>query len=108
MYKNYLGGVVQGLVFEESLYKTDPLKAFLTKNLNKKQQRKLSIGATNANTGEFTRFNESLSKADLVSALMASSAVPGLFPYQIFQGNTYLDGGVVRKTQRNIPSIALT
>lgn len=37
VYKNYLGGVVQGLVFEESLFKTDPLRAFLTKNITKKQ-----------------------------------------------------------------------
>lgn len=84
VYKNYLGGIVQGLVSESSLYKTDPLKAFLTKQLNRKQERLLSIGATNANTGAFTRFNETLSNADLVQALMASSAVPALFPYQSF------------------------
>lgn len=29
---------------------------------------------------------------------MCSSAVPGIFPYQIFKGNTYFDGGVVRTT----------
>lgn len=29
---------------------------------------------------------------------MCSSAVPGFFPYQIFKGNTYFDGGVVRTT----------
>jgi len=36
---------------------------------------------TNANTGEFERFDEKLSVADTISALMASSAVPALFPY---------------------------
>lgn len=27
---------------------------------------------------------------------MASSAVPALFPYVNFQGNTYMDGGIIR------------
>jgi len=31
IYSNYLGGIVQGLVFEESLFKTEPLRAFLNK-----------------------------------------------------------------------------
>lgn len=31
VYSNYLGGIVQGLVFEESLFKTDPLRALLKK-----------------------------------------------------------------------------
>ena len=81
IYTNYLGGIVQGLVFEESLFKTDPLRAFLNKQLTKNQQRKLTVGVTNANTGEFERFDEKLSVADTISALMASSAVPALFPY---------------------------
>ena len=71
-------------------------KALFSKNLSKKQQRKLSIGVTNANTGEFERYDEKLSVSDIVSALMASSAIPALFPYQIFRGNTYFDGGVIR------------
>ena len=35
VYKNWLGGIVQGIVFEESLYKTDPLRAFLTSKITK-------------------------------------------------------------------------
>ncbi|KAL4506702.1 hypothetical protein ABPG72_000273 [Tetrahymena utriculariae] len=98
VYSNYLGGIVQGFLFEESLFKTDPLRAFLKKNVTRKQTRKLVIGVTNANTGEFERYNESLSNADLIEAVMCSSAVPAFFPYQIFKGNTYFDGGVIRTT----------
>lgn len=29
---------------------------------------------------------------------MCSSAVPAFFPYQVFRGNTYFDGGVLQST----------
>jgi len=35
-----------------------------------------------------------LSQGDLVTAVLASAAVPLLFPYITFQGYNYFDGGV--------------
>lgn len=46
--------------------------------------------ATDALTGE----PELLSEGDLVTALLASSAVPGVFPSVDIDGRRYLDGGV--------------
>jgi len=57
-------------------------------------QRKISIGTTDANTGNLIRYNESLSLSDLVEAVMSSAAVPCVFPYQEFNGYTFFDGGV--------------
>lgn len=28
--------------------------------------------------------------------LMSSSAIPGLFPYQLFRNSTYVDGGMLK------------
>jgi Patatin-like phospholipase len=93
IYTNWPGGLAQGLLFEAGLYTTEPLRNFLTKKLDKGINRKITIGATNLDTGVFNNFDESVGNANLVEAIMSSAAPPFIFPYQLFEGQTYADGG---------------
>lgn len=55
--------------------------------------RPLLVTAVDAATGEFTPFSSS-SGADLVDAVGASCAVPGVWPPVTIGGRRYIDGGV--------------
>jgi NTE family protein len=54
---------------------------------------KLLITAVDADTGEFTTFNAS-SGVDLVDAVGASCAVPGVWPPVVINGRRWIDGGM--------------
>jgi hypothetical protein len=95
VYQDWPGGIIDGVLFQPSIYDTSPLLTFLQEKFNKPIQRKISLGSCNANNGSFVRFDESLSHDDLITAVRASSAMPILFPYIEFQGETYIDGGSV-------------
>ena len=92
-YSNYLGGIAQGFVFESSLYKTQPLRDFFNqKFLKGTHYRSILIGATDVNSAEYVRFDETYKGADFVNAMMASTAISMLFPYQQFEGRTLFSG----------------
>jgi len=96
IYQEYWGGVVYAALFKPSLFDTSPGRTLLNQYVTGAPVRQVSIGTVNANTGQFERFNESLGKDDFISAALCSSAMPAIFPYQQFQGNTYIDGGCTR------------
>ena len=82
-----------------SLLNTDPLFNWLNKTINSmpnEPQIHTLIGATNLQTGNLDIFsfkeNENLEKVNL---LMASSALPILFPPVKYKGNLYTDGGLL-------------
>jgi NTE family protein len=56
-------------------------------------ERRLLITAVDVDSGEFRVFDRD-SGADLVSAVAASCAVPGIFPPVIINGRRYMDGGM--------------
>jgi len=71
---------------------------FLTAELTKVKDNiriETLIGATNINTGYLDYFNyETYTDiTDLVDILMSTSAIPGLFPANRYNGNIYVDGG---------------
>jgi len=41
----------------------------------------VTVGACNANTGAFEVFDNTLSRTDFIDAVIASSAMPAIFPY---------------------------
>ncbi len=55
--------------------------------------RRLVITAVDAGTGEFTRFTRT-SGVELVAAVGASCAVPGVYPPVTINGRRYVDGGM--------------
>lgn len=81
IYANWPGGLLQGLLFEPGLYDTSPLREYLSTHITQPLVRGVSLGTTDANTGDLIRYNETLSASDLVEACLCSSAVPCVFPY---------------------------
>eukprot|EP00010_Vexillifera_abyssalis_P003676 CAMPEP_0201552708 /NCGR_PEP_ID=MMETSP0173_2-20130828/16965_1 /ASSEMBLY_ACC=CAM_ASM_000268 /TAXON_ID=218659 /ORGANISM="Vexillifera sp., Strain DIVA3 564/2" /LENGTH=312 /DNA_ID=CAMNT_0047963231 /DNA_START=46 /DNA_END=984 /DNA_ORIENTATION=+ len=92
-------GLAQGLLHEKGLVNTSPLRKTLENVYDMKgpiKNRKFAIGATSMTTGNLHIWNETISGQLLVNASMASSAIPGVFPYQTFGGDSYQDGGVIQ------------
>jgi len=95
IYQSWDGGMVQGILFESSVFDESPVKPFLEKYITKPPQRPIRISATDANTGSYITFNESLSTEDLRTVMRSSSAVPVIFPYVNYLNYTFMDGGVI-------------
>jgi NTE family protein len=62
---------------------------------------KLLITAVDADTGEFTSFDAS-SGVDLVDAVGASCAVPGVWPPVVINGRRWIDGGMRSVTNADL------
>ena len=75
---------------------TAPLRALLTRNLNLEALRRspieIIISAVNMTTGRLHLYDQDVIEVD---HLMASSAMPILFPWQPIHGELYWDGGVM-------------
>ncbi len=80
----------------KSLLDTAPLRAMLTRHLNLEALRQspveIIISAVHLATGRLHLYNQDVIEID---HLMASSAMPILFPWQPIQGELYWDGGVM-------------
>ncbi|WP_239774850.1 patatin-like phospholipase family protein [Mammaliicoccus sp. N-M50] len=61
----------------------------------------LEITAINAETGELTVFNKKTG-ISLTEAVMASGAVPGIWPHVDFQGVSWIDGGMISSTNAKL------
>jgi len=81
------------------LMDTRPLRSMLTRNLDveklRRSPREIIITAVNLLTSQLTLFNNNVIDVDHV---MASSAMPILFPWQYIDGEPYWDGGVMANT----------
>lgn len=89
----------------DSLYDHEPLRRFLQRRLPAQTFEALKVPlivtATNVQTGELI----ALRHGGLLDAVMASVAMPGLFPPQLLGGVQLVDGGV----SANVPlEVALT
>lgn len=82
-----------------SYYDTTPLRKTITKELSKlncKEPKTTLIGSTNLNTGGFQIFRfDTENKINQVDLLMATSAIPLVFPPVKFNSNYYVDGGAI-------------
>ncbi len=83
-----------------SYYDTTPLRFTIQKELLKmktKPSKPTLIGSTNLNTGflEIFVFNEKQNIKDQTNIMMATSAIPFLFPPQFINDNYYVDGGAI-------------
>ena len=82
-----------------SIFNTSPLQKTLTNiihNMPNKPQIRTLIGATNLYSGNLDIFNfEENDDYNKVLLMMASSAIPGLFPPIKYNGQLYADGGTL-------------
>jgi predicted acylesterase/phospholipase RssA len=86
-----------------ALISNDVLWATLAKAINLERIRSsakvLKVSCTNWHTGTVRLFSNREMKDDLgLKVLLASSAIPGIFPPVEIQGELYADGGVVMNT----------
>jgi len=79
-----------------SILNTEPLFKTLTKIINGKPVVHTLIGATNLYSGNLDVYTfEDNDDANKVLLLMASSAIPGIFPPVNYNGQLYADGGTL-------------
>lgn len=88
------------ILSEYSLYDNSPLENTLTNILSSQvlQQNGPTtiIGASNVNTEKLDIFHfNQMNLADRVDTLMATSAIPLVFPPRKINGSLYVDGGVI-------------
>jgi len=99
---------MQGLVFEDSLYNSDPLMDIIdqefSKNLNEKTSvRDLNIGIANLNNGSFVSFNNNFKTKDLLKVLKASVSFPGIFePFKEWN-SSWVSGSSIWKKDAAAP-----
>lgn len=81
----------------KSIYRTEPLRELITKNLDiellKTSGKKLKIGAICYETGEYHSVNEN--NDQIIDWIMASSAYPLFFPMVAIDGKHWTDPGIV-------------
>lgn len=81
------------------LMDTEPLKKLLFQFFDihklRKSEKEIIITAVNVNTAQLKFFNH---KVIDIEHIMASSAIPILFPWQYIDGEPYWDGGVMANT----------
>lgn len=65
------------------------------------QKTRLVINAVDAESGEWVTFNRD-SDVPLLLALMASSAVPGIYPPTTINEHKYIDGGISSRTNADL------
>jgi len=91
------GGIIEGLVNKSSLFDSTPLRKLYENVLLPRplvQDRIVCMGAVKLRDGEFNRFCHHQSMSDVVTAVLASAAIPGVFIPQAIDGEMYIDGGL--------------
>lgn len=95
IYKKWFFGRLAAL-WRPSVYNSKPLQNLLDENLDTKLMRssgkKLIVGAVSMTTGRYRTWDES--DDDIVDAVKASSAFPGMFLPVEIDGEVWVDGGI--------------
>jgi predicted acylesterase/phospholipase RssA len=87
--------LLEAVLTKPSLFTNEPLKDLVASILVNPLVRKVSVGATNLDTGKFELLNETLGVQGFAEATICSSAIEGVFPHQQFLNATWGDGGAV-------------
>lgn len=78
-----------GIINTQKLYEV--LAKYITNPQFESQKIAIKIAATNMLSGELTVFE----KGDMINAILASAAFPGVFKPMLLEGNLYSDGGIL-------------
>lgn len=94
MYKDWLGGITQGLLLQGGLYNDKPLYNFIDTNLSdiSSMKRFVNVGLANVLTGVWTDFD--LSK-DFLNVMKGSFAYAGFFPPLKAMNAEWFDGSSI-------------
>lgn len=96
LYKDWLGGIVEGLTVKGGVYNDALLKSFLATELADigEMQRYVDVGITNILTGGFDENTNSLN-TNLQDVIFASFSYAGFFPPAEVFGSSFFDGSVI-------------
>lgn len=92
-------GLVEGLTLKSGLFDSSPLRVYLNNTFNRYggfKDRKFVIGATSYRDGKLRLWNETFAFDDVVTGVMASSAIPGVFDVVNFDEDDFGDGGILQ------------
>ena len=97
LYKDWSGGVAQGLIMEGGLYDPQLLSDFLFAEMSDigAQQRFVDIGLTNALSGNYDDMLADDVDAHLQDIMVASFAYAGFFPPAVSMGSSWFDGTTI-------------
>ncbi len=93
-----LRGFLGFVGWQDALVDPAPLRALLERETRSRRLEDLSVPCHIVATDVLDGREVLLSKGDVVSALLASSAIPGVFPPVALDGKTLIDGGVASNT----------
>ena len=100
LWKNWLTGIIQGLLAEPGLYNTAPAVTFFSKIFKSPPNgRYFSMGTTNANDATywlFNNFNGPMNADAFNAAIRATWATPGIIPYVNYGSQTLVDGSILK------------
>ncbi len=102
VYKERLGGEAAALLWAESLYDTAPMREFLTRAVDvskiRESGRDFEVGAVSLLSGDYIEVRVDTDRAEtqdhFITRLMASAALPPVFPPQWADGDFLVDGGM--------------
>lgn len=86
-----------------ALFSVEPLDALVRETINlselRASQRRLNVAASNWKDGKLKVFTkEDITERFGTGAILASAAIPGIFPPVDLEGTPYVDGGVLNNT----------
>lgn len=93
-----VAGLLGFLGRSDHLVPPDPLRSLLSRHLDYRQLEDAPLPVEVIATEVTTGFEAILSKGDAVDAVMASAAIPGVFPSVRIDGRDLVDGGVSDNT----------
>ena len=99
VYKDWSGGLVNGVLFHSGVYDNSPLQSYLDRIFKEKggPKRKMVVSAVDVNSGSYVLFNET--EKELTRAIVSSASIPFVFPHQHWdQQGILMDGGTVWNT----------
>jgi len=93
----YMPSMLHGLLYEQGLMDMSPMVDYLDKYFAdfEKIEKKLVLSALDVESGEFTRFNETMGIENLGLLIRASGSVPVVFNPAVYNGRMYMDAGTV-------------
>lgn len=99
VWQNWTLSIAEGLTIKAGLLDNSPLLAYMENIASSFTdiKRRVTMGAANVNTGEFTTFDQTnTSLSDLPKASFSSASIPGVFPPYNWDGvGIFMDGGTI-------------
>ena len=95
VYKDWIGGLITGLLAESGLYDSTPLRSSIKALMPKKFGRWIAVGATDLLSGSYVVFNSSSQTiANMETGIYASATDPGILPIVTYNKLQLVSGHV--------------